>query len=64
MFRYTLMSAIVDSQQRHKLGVLKLNPDKFVRQDSYREIRTDRLRRIHGPLCPSVPDKDRPRNQS
>ena len=38
MFRYTLMSAIEDSQRRHDLGVLKVNPDKFVRQDSYREI--------------------------
>ena len=40
VFRYTLMSVIVDSQRRHNLGVLKVNPDKFVRQDSYREIRT------------------------
>jgi hypothetical protein len=40
VLRYTLMSVIVDSQQRHNLGVLKVNPDKFVRQDSYREIRT------------------------
>ena len=32
------MSAIEDSQRRHDLGVLKVNPDKFVRQDSYREI--------------------------
>ena len=39
MFRYTLMSAIVDSQRRDNLGVLKLNPDSFVRQDSYREVR-------------------------
>jgi len=38
VFRYTLMSAIEDSQRRHDLGVLKVNPDKFVRQDSYREI--------------------------
>src|SRR5271166_3188247 len=38
-FRYTLMSAIEGSQRRHNLGVLKVNPDKFVRQDSYREIR-------------------------
>ena len=39
MFRYTLMSAIVDSQRRHNMGVLTVNPDKFVRQDSYREVR-------------------------
>ncbi len=38
-FRYTLMSAIEDSQRRHNLGVLKVNPDKFLRQESYREIR-------------------------
>ena len=38
-FRYTLMTSIVDSQRRHNLGVLKRNPGKFVRQDSYREIR-------------------------
>ncbi len=38
-FRYTLMSVIVDSQRRNNLGVLKVNPDKFVRQDSVREIR-------------------------
>jgi phospholipid-binding lipoprotein MlaA len=38
-FRYTLMNVIVDSQRRHNLGVLKVNPAKFVRQDSIREIR-------------------------
>ena len=38
-FRYTLMSVIEDSQRRHNLGVLKVNPGKFIRQDSYREIR-------------------------
>ena len=38
-FRFTLMSAIVDSQRRDNLGVLKVDPDKFVRQESYREIR-------------------------
>jgi len=38
-FRFTLMSAIVDSQRRDNLGVLKVNPDTFVRQKSYREIR-------------------------
>ncbi len=38
-FRYTLMSAIVDSQRRDNLGVLTEDPDKFVRQKSYREIR-------------------------
>ena len=38
-FRYTLMSVIVDSQRRNDLGVLKVNPAKFVRQDSVREIR-------------------------
>ncbi len=38
-FRYTLMNAIVDSQRRTNLGVLKVNPAKFVRQDSIREIR-------------------------
>ena len=38
-FRYTLMSAIVDSQRRDNLGVLKVDPDRFVRQPSYREIR-------------------------
>jgi len=49
-FRYTLMNVIMDSQRRHNLGVLKVNPDTFVRQDSIREIRqidyaeyTDRL---------------------
>ena len=38
-FRYTLMNVIMDSQRRHNLGVLTVNPDKFVRQDSIREIR-------------------------
>lgn len=38
-FRYTLMSAIADSQRRHNLGVLKVDPRKFARQGSYREIR-------------------------
>lgn len=38
-FRYTLMGVIVDSQRRHNLGVLKNDPGKFVRQESYREIR-------------------------
>jgi ABC-type transporter lipoprotein component MlaA len=38
MFRYTLMSFIEESQRRHNLGVLHQDPDKFVRQDSYREI--------------------------
>jgi hypothetical protein len=33
------MNAIVDSQRRNNLGVLKVNPAKFVRQDSVREIR-------------------------
>jgi len=39
VFRYTLMSIIVDTQRRDNLGVLKEDPDKFVRQKSYREIR-------------------------
>ena len=38
-FRYTLMNVIMDSQRRNNLGVLKMNPTKFVRQDSIREIR-------------------------
>ncbi|HWY30812.1 MAG TPA: VacJ family lipoprotein [Candidatus Acidoferrum sp.] len=38
-FRYMLMSVIVDSQRRDNLGVLKVNPDTFVRQKSYHEIR-------------------------
>jgi len=38
-FRYTLMGVIVDSQRRDNLGVLKVDPTKFVRQESYREIR-------------------------
>jgi pimeloyl-ACP methyl ester carboxylesterase len=39
VFRYTLMNAIEDSQRRHNLGVLKVNPNSFVRQELYREIR-------------------------
>jgi phospholipid-binding lipoprotein MlaA len=39
VFRYTLMSVIVDSQRRDNLGVLKVNPGTFVRQKSYDEIR-------------------------
>jgi hypothetical protein len=39
MFRLTLTEAVEDSQRRHNLGVLAANPDKFVRQDSIREIR-------------------------
>ncbi|MGD0814829.1 MAG: MlaA family lipoprotein [Verrucomicrobiota bacterium] len=38
-FRYTLMNVIVDSQRRENLGVLKVKPGRFVRQDSIREIR-------------------------
>jgi phospholipid-binding lipoprotein MlaA len=38
-FRYTLMSVIEDTQRRDNFGVLKMNPDALVRQDSYREIR-------------------------
>jgi phospholipid-binding lipoprotein MlaA len=38
-FRYTLMNVIVDSQRRNNLGVLRVNPARFVRQDSVREIR-------------------------
>jgi len=38
VFRYTLMSVIVDSQRRDSLGVLKENPGTFVRQKSYDEI--------------------------
>jgi hypothetical protein len=39
MFRYTLTGVIMDSQRRDNLGVLKADPDKFVRQSAYREIR-------------------------
>jgi pimeloyl-ACP methyl ester carboxylesterase len=38
-FRYTLMNVIMDSQRRNNLDVLKVNPAKFVRQNSVREIR-------------------------
>jgi phospholipid-binding lipoprotein MlaA len=38
-FRYALMNVIVDSQRRNNLDVLKVNPGRFVRQDSIREIR-------------------------
>ena len=38
-FRYTLAGVIVDSQRRDNLGVLNVDPGKFVRQESYREIR-------------------------
>lgn len=38
-FRYTLMNVIMDTQRRNNLGVLKVNPARFVRQDSIREIR-------------------------
>jgi hypothetical protein len=38
-FRYTLMNVIMDSQRRNNFGVLKVNPTKFVRQNSIREIR-------------------------
>ena len=38
-FRYTLMNVIMDTQRRNNLGVLKVNPSTFVRQDSIREIR-------------------------
>jgi hypothetical protein len=38
-FRYTLMNVIMDSQRRDNLGILKVDPTKFVRQDSIREIR-------------------------
>jgi phospholipid-binding lipoprotein MlaA len=39
VYRYTLMSVIMDSQRRHNLGVLKMDPNAFVRDDFYREIR-------------------------
>jgi len=38
-FRHTLMNVIMDTQRRHNLGVLRVNPGTFVRQDSIREIR-------------------------
>ncbi len=38
-FRFTLMNVIEDSQRRDNLGVLKVKPGRFVRQDSFREIR-------------------------
>ena len=38
-FRFTLMNTIVDSQRREDLGVLTVPPDRFVRKESYREIR-------------------------
>jgi phospholipid-binding lipoprotein MlaA len=38
-FRFTLMAGIMDSQRRFNLGVLKEDPNKFVRQKAYREIR-------------------------
>ncbi|HTL73003.1 MAG TPA: MlaA family lipoprotein [bacterium] len=38
VFRYTLMSVIVDSQRRDNLGVLRTDPNKFVRKQFYDEI--------------------------
>lgn len=38
-FRLILMDVIMDSQRRHNLGVLKTDPNKFKRDDCYREIR-------------------------
>jgi hypothetical protein len=38
-FRFTLINVIEDSQRRDNLGVLKVKPGRFVRQDSFREIR-------------------------
>jgi hypothetical protein len=38
VFRLSLIDAIMDSQRRHNLGVLKTDPNKFVREDAYREI--------------------------
>jgi phospholipid-binding lipoprotein MlaA len=38
-FRFTLMNVIEYSQRQNNLGVLKVNPNQFVRQDSIREIR-------------------------
>ncbi|MGN6386228.1 MAG: MlaA family lipoprotein [Verrucomicrobiota bacterium] len=39
VFRYTLVSTIMESQRLHNLGVLKHDPRKWVRKDAYREIR-------------------------
>jgi phospholipid-binding lipoprotein MlaA len=38
-FRFVLMDVIEDSQRRDNLGVLKVKPGRFVREDSIREIR-------------------------
>jgi phospholipid-binding lipoprotein MlaA len=38
-FRFTLINVIEDSQRRDNLGVLKVKPGRFARQDSFREIR-------------------------
>jgi phospholipid-binding lipoprotein MlaA len=38
-FRLTLADVIEDSQRRNNLGVLKINPGKFVREKAIREIR-------------------------
>ncbi len=38
-FRFVLMDVIQDSQRRDNLGVLKVKPGRFVREDSIREIR-------------------------
>jgi hypothetical protein len=38
VFRYILMSTIIDSQRRQDLGVLEHDPGKFVKQEAYDEI--------------------------
>jgi hypothetical protein len=38
VFRYILMSTIIDSQRRQDLGVLENDPGKFVKQEAYDEI--------------------------
>jgi hypothetical protein len=47
------LSAIEDSQRRHNLGVLKVNLDEFLPQESYREMRQIDYEE-YGRFCSSV----------
>jgi ABC-type transporter lipoprotein component MlaA len=65
VFRLTLIDAIMDSQRRQNLGVLKTNPDNFVRQDAYREIREISYGEYtHRFLLPYLIDRDMVTNRA
>ena len=62
VFRFTLMSAIVDSQRRDNLGVLKVEPRQVCAPGILPRDPADFLRRLHEALRPALPHQDRTRH--